>query len=1351
MSPKARSVRLKSVRLKKDKTHNRSKSQQRRLRCESLEDRRLLAVLLAESFESAAAAGDSGLVSAPTAFYDGSSDFWTRTDGANPAIETANDTAGAPSYNGQDGSFYWAGEDLDDNGGDGLDTKTLEIQNINISGHNNLQFTGLFAADGQNGAPEAPTYDFGEGLIVQYSIDGGAFIDGVAFRSSAPTSGDFNFSLLQDTDFDGIGDGTELVPAFTSFGFAIPAIGTSLTLRITADIDASSEELAFDNLRITGDPVLANQAPIENGVSAADVGEPEIGLTGYDFTIVFTDDNAIDISTIDTNDVSVTGPGGPLTITNALVDIGVNGSPRSVTYTATPPGGAWDAADNGGYTIGINANQIGDDGVPQLFVAADPNAGTFNVNATNTAPTLTRFTALNVIATDQGDADHSFTIEYSDVGGIDVSTVDIGDITVTGPGGPLTVTGASVAAGNGSPKTVTYTVAAPGGSWDAADDGLYNVDIVAGQVADVAGATVASGLAGSFVADSTILVQESFELSSATGDSGLLSAAGAFHNSPDDFWIRTDGVNPAIATAGESPGSPSYVGQAGLFYWAGEDLDDTVADVDGTLPGGDGLISKTLEIQNVDISGRNNLNFNGLFAADSIVSGNGRHDAGEGLIVEYSVDGGAFQNGVAFRAGAGGDNQLLLQDTDFDGVGDGTQLTPTFAQFGFAIPALGNSLTLRVTATADAASEEFAFDHLVVTGDAVAGNAAPTATASVATDVGETEINLTSYSFTIDYGDDSAIDISTIGLSDVTVTGPGGPLTVTNAAVNIGTDGTPRTVTYTVTPPGGFWDAADNGLYNIDVVGGEVGDDGAPQLFVAAGNVGSFNVDATNTDPIAFRVTALDAIAVNVGDASYSFTIDYRDIGGIDAASIDINDVTVTGPGGPLVVTGANTAPGNGSPKLVTYTVATPGGDWDPADAGLYTIGIVANEVADVAGAFVGADPAAGSFMFDHNGLLAESFETASPPGDSGLVFAPTAFHNGTSDFWIRTDGASPAIATAGEPAGAPSYNSQNGAFYWAGEDLNDTGGDGDDEFPGGDGLADKILEIQNIDISGRENLVFSGLFAADGNNGYDSLEGLQVEYSIDGAPFVDGVEFRSAALSGQLNAALLQDTDFDGIGDGVALTPAFAEFGFNLSGTGNSLTLRVTANSDASSEEFAFDYFRVSGSLAPVIPVSTGIDVQGAEDQRSFVNHVDILFNDATGLQDLINNGNIRIERFDINGAPATPGTGTLIPAPTASVNGNDIELDFGPGGIGGVNDAGNGFYRIELDTDNDGQFDDAAYEFFRLYGDADGDGTVNAVDTRILIDMNGDGRVDTRDRRVARGEIGQFVDAALLAMIDD
>lgn len=96
-----------------------------------------------------------------------------------------------------------------------------------------------------------------------------------------------------------------------------------------------------------------------------------------------------------------------------------------------------------------------------------------------------------------GAAVYTITVVYSDSLALDVSSLDDGDLRVTGPGGfdqPATFVGVTPA-GDGTPRTATYHVTPPGGTWDDADHGAYTVALEADQVRDVLGnATVASTL-----------------------------------------------------------------------------------------------------------------------------------------------------------------------------------------------------------------------------------------------------------------------------------------------------------------------------------------------------------------------------------------------------------------------------------------------------------------------------------------------------------------------------------------------------------------------------------------------------------------------------------------------------------------------------------------------------------------------------------------------------------------------------------------------------------------------------------------------------------------------------------------
>jgi hypothetical protein len=82
-----------------------------------------------------------------------------------------------------------------------------------------------------------------------------------------------------------------------------------------------------------------------------------------------------------------------------------------------------------------------------------------------------------------GDTTEQIVVTYSEKGGqIDASSIGAGNLVVTGPASQaLTVTGVTtVSLRHGGSVSASYTVAAPGGPWDAADNGTYTVTVQAG-------------------------------------------------------------------------------------------------------------------------------------------------------------------------------------------------------------------------------------------------------------------------------------------------------------------------------------------------------------------------------------------------------------------------------------------------------------------------------------------------------------------------------------------------------------------------------------------------------------------------------------------------------------------------------------------------------------------------------------------------------------------------------------------------------------------------------------------------------------------------------------------------------
>lgn len=88
------------------------------------------------------------------------------------------------------------------------------------------------------------------------------------------------------------------------------------------------------------------------------------GQSTHTFTVTYSDNTAVNVSTIGTGDTRVTGPGGYNQVAQLVsVDLSTNGTPRTATYAITPPGGgSWSATHNGTYTVFMEPNQVQDTG-----------------------------------------------------------------------------------------------------------------------------------------------------------------------------------------------------------------------------------------------------------------------------------------------------------------------------------------------------------------------------------------------------------------------------------------------------------------------------------------------------------------------------------------------------------------------------------------------------------------------------------------------------------------------------------------------------------------------------------------------------------------------------------------------------------------------------------------------------------------------------------------------------------------------------------------------------------------------------------------------------------------------------
>lgn len=209
--------------------------------------------------------------------------------------------------------------------------------------------------------------------------------------------------------------------------------------------------------------------------------------------------------------------------------------------------------------------------------------------------------------------------------------------------------------------------------------------------------------------------------------------------------------------------------------------------------------------------------------------------------------------------------------------------------------------------------------------------------------------------------------------------------------------------------------------------------------------------------------------------------------------------------------------------------------------------------------------------------FFTESFEapvgTGGSGGDCGCVATSVDVIDGQNDHFARTNDTEGDVNSDIAHNGLTDYTGLDGMFFWASED--------NDDGQVGGSINDQLCLTLTADITGRSNIILSGLFG--GNNAalaYDPDDNMSVEYSIDGAGFIELLDFREDA-AGQL---LSLDIDGDDVGDNtIILNSVFTLVSASIPGTGSSIQIQICTHSNASSEEFAFDNIQLAESVLPV------------------------------------------------------------------------------------------------------------------------------------------------------------------------
>jgi hypothetical protein len=765
----------------------------------------------------------------------------------------------------------------------------------------------------------------------------------------------------------------------------------------------------------------------------------------YQFSVVYSDSVNIDTTTIDGNDVSVAVPSGVPAVSVSLVGYDAT-NPRAVvaTYQFTAPGGGWSTADNGVYSVTMNANQVSD---ANGSVPAGP-IGTLTVAIPHT------LTVTNTGDTGAGSGtggDLRYCITHANADGA-AGTTDL--INMAGVSGTIGLTSAlpqiTEAVTIIGPGAASLTVNRTAGAFR-----IFAVGAAAGQTVAMNGFTIAGGNSGpgagiDVTSGNLSLNNMAVQGNSTTSTGGAIyiasngttmiantviqnntAAGGAvIHNASTGTLSITNSqlLNNRSTSGGGSPVVPGATifnaagsltltgdtiqgnsgngnGSAAVYNQAPSTVTTVITNtlIQGNAAGGAAFLNASSSpVTMINCQALNNVstgNGGGLFnnsgnvtLTDDTIAGNSAGGGGGVYVASGSltVTNTAIANNTAAGAGGGlfcsgdGTSSASVSVTNSSITGNVAK-SPTGGgggiYFASNLPNGGGGIT----------SSTIANNTAVNGGGIGIANLNGGVILEFDTITGNTATNPNAI-----YG----LGGGGIGLQSVTTTSgttSGVELENTVVAGNASANGYADIAAANVT--GGdvfaFWSAigstagvalVTNSIPNIiggNFLLGALGNYGGPALTVPllagsplidAGYVrDSFWVFITDERGVVrpqgagFDIGAYERVANTLAagatvsnittlaaaaNPTYQFTVTYADNVNINTASIDANDVTITPPAGVTAPTVSLVGVNSSNPHLVvaTYQFTAPGGSWSLADAGTYTVNMVANQVTDANG-----------------------------------------------------------------------------------------------------------------------------------------------------------------------------------------------------------------------------------------------------------------------------------------------------------------------------------------------------------------------------------------------------------------
>ena len=159
------------------------------------------------------------------------------------------------------------------------------------------------------------------------------------------------------------------------------------------------------------------------------------------------------------------------------------------------------AIDAGGNSLAVDAsgNPLLSDQRGMIRIingTVDIGAYEYNSYVDSTPPWVA--SASGATITTSGGTAENFNVTYADNVAVNVSAFGDNNVFVSGPNNFsqmatfLNVDNST----NGTPRTATYQIVAPGGTWDSTDDGTYSLTVRAAQICDTSGNYMPTTAAG---------------------------------------------------------------------------------------------------------------------------------------------------------------------------------------------------------------------------------------------------------------------------------------------------------------------------------------------------------------------------------------------------------------------------------------------------------------------------------------------------------------------------------------------------------------------------------------------------------------------------------------------------------------------------------------------------------------------------------------------------------------------------------------------------------------------------------------------------------------------------------------